>query len=118
MHSKTATHQPKRKFPTLSNDQAQTLASHLRRKIKGEVRFDPGSRALYATDGSNYRQVPLGVVIPRDAPDVIETAKLCHKYGAPIISRGCATSLAGQCCNVAVIIDYSKYMNKILEIDP
>jgi FAD/FMN-containing dehydrogenase/Fe-S oxidoreductase len=118
MHSKTATHQPERKFPTLSNDQAQSLASHLRRKIKGEVRFDSGSRALYSTDGSNYRQVPIGVVIPRDAEDVIETARLCHKYGAPITSRGCATSLAGQCCNVAVIIDYSKYMNKILEIDP
>src|SRR5436190_11464886 len=88
-----------RRFPTITNDQAQSLASHLKRKIKGEVRFDPGSRALYATDGSNYRQVPIGVVIPRDAEDVIETARLCHKYGAPITSRGCATSLAGQCCN-------------------
>lgn len=118
MNSQTALHQPRRTFPTISNDQAQSLASHLQRKIKGEVRFDPGSRALYATDGSNYRQVPIGVVIPRDAEDVIETARLCYEYGAPITSRGCATSLAGQCCNVAVIIDYSKYMNKILEIDP
>jgi FAD/FMN-containing dehydrogenase/Fe-S oxidoreductase len=105
-------------FTKISESQAHALARHLERKIKGEVRFDGGSRALYATDGSNYRQVPLGVVIPKDAEDVMETAALCRKFDAPITSRGCATSLAGQCCNVAVIIDYSKYMNKILEIDP
>src|SRR3954462_13695673 len=118
MHSKTATHQPKRKFPTLSNDQAQTLASHLRRKIKGEVRFDPGSRALYATDGSNYRQVPIGVVVPRDAEDVIEAVALARKFDAPITCRGGGTSLAGQCCNVAVVLDFSKYMHALLELDP
>src|SRR5438105_15817487 len=97
---------------------AEALGGRLRRKIKGEVRFDRGSRALYATDGSNYRQVPIGIVIPRDEEDVIETVALCREFGAPITSRGCGTSLAGQCCNVAVIIDYSKYMNRIVEIDP
>jgi FAD/FMN-containing dehydrogenase/Fe-S oxidoreductase len=89
----------------------------LRRNIRGEVRFDDGSRALYSTDASNYRQIPLGVVVPRDADDVVATINACRETGAPITSRGGGTSLAGQSCNVAVIIDYSKYMNKILEID-
>src|SRR5579885_1454745 len=89
----------------------------LARVVEGEVRFDVGSRALYATDGSNYRQVPIGVVIPRHAEDVIETLALCRKYGAPVLGRGGGTSLAGQCCNVAVVIDFTKYMHHILEID-
>src|SRR5437667_6559394 len=101
-------------FPTVD---ALALAGRLRRKIKGEVRFDDGSRALYATDGSNYRQVPIGVVIPRDVEDVWETIAACRHFGAPILSRGGGTSLAGQCCNVAVVIDFSKYMNRVLEID-
>ena len=86
-------------------------------RIEGEVRFDPGSLALYATDGSNYRQTPLGVVIPRTKQDLVETIRICHEYGAPITSRGCGTSLAGQCCNTAVIIDNSKYYNQVLDID-
>lgn len=94
------------------------LAAALRSRIEGEVRFDDGSRALYATDGSNYRQVPIGVVLPKHADDVVETVALCRRYHAPILGRGGGTSLAGQCCNVAVVIDMSKYMNKILEIDP
>jgi FAD/FMN-containing dehydrogenase/Fe-S oxidoreductase len=97
---------------------AEALAARLRRKIRGEVRFDPGSRALYATDGSNYRQVPIGVVIPRDAEDVIETVALCRQFGAPILGRGGGTSLAGQCCNAAVIMDFSKYMNRLVELNP
>ena len=101
-------------FPTVD---ALALAGRLRRKIKGEVRFDDGSRALYATDGSNYRQVPIGMVIPRDVEDVWETIAACRHFGAPILSRGGGTSLAGQCCNVAVVIDFSKYMNRVLEID-
>src|SRR5947207_10957757 len=97
---------------------AEALAHRLKRKLKGEVRFDEGFRALYATDGSNYRQTPIGVVRPRNEEDVLETVALCRQFGAPITSRGCGTSLAGQCCNVAVIIDFSKYLNRILEIDP
>src|ERR1051325_1688811 len=93
------------------------LARRLNKKIKGEVRFDDAFRALYATDASNYRQTPIGVVRPRDAEDVIETVALCRQFGAPITSRGCATSLAGQCCNTAVIIDYSKFMNHVVDID-
>src|SRR5256885_7003010 len=97
--------------------QANYLANELRRTTRGEVRFDTASRALYATDSSNYRQVPIGVVIPRDKDDVIATVELCRKFGAPITCRGGGTSLAGQCCNVAVIIDFTKYMNRVLEID-
>src|ERR1700733_3774748 len=94
------------------------LASALTRAVRGEVRFDNGSRALYATDGSNYRQAPIGVVIPRDSNDVVATISLAREYGAPILCRGGGTSLAGQCCNIAVILDFSKYMNNIIEIDP
>jgi FAD/FMN-containing dehydrogenase/Fe-S oxidoreductase len=94
------------------------LADALRRQVRGEVRFDDGSRALYATDGSNYRQVPIGVVLPRDADDVLATVSIAQQYGAPILCRGGGTSLAGQCCNVAVVLDFSKYMAAILEIDP
>ncbi|MGH9691143.1 MAG: FAD-binding and (Fe-S)-binding domain-containing protein [Candidatus Acidiferrales bacterium] len=86
--------------------------------MKGEVRFDRGSRALYATDGSNYRQIPIGLVLPRDAEDVIAAVAACEELGAPILARGGGTSLAGQCCNVAVILDFSKYMNRILDLDP
>jgi FAD/FMN-containing dehydrogenase/Fe-S oxidoreductase len=93
------------------------LGQALARKIKGEVRFDKGARALYATDASNYRQVPIGVVIPRDAADVVATVALCREYGAPIVARGGGTSLAGQGCNVAVLVDFSKYMHGIVSID-
>jgi FAD/FMN-containing dehydrogenase/Fe-S oxidoreductase len=94
------------------------LAEALRLQIRGEVRFDRSARALYATDGSNYRQVPIGVVIPRDNDDVIASVALCREFNAPLLCRGGGTSLAGQCCNVAVVLDFSKYMAKILEIDP
>ena len=94
------------------------LERALRREIRGDVRFDDGSRALYATDGSNYRQVPIGVVLPRGVDDVIAAITLCREFDAPLLSRGGGTSLAGQCCNVAVILDFSKYMTGIISIDP
>lgn len=97
---------------------AEALAADLRQRIRGEVRFDDGSRALYATDASNYRQVPIGVVIPRTIEDVIETVAAARRFGAPILPRGGGTSLAGQCCNVAVVMDFSKYLHHILELDP
>jgi FAD/FMN-containing dehydrogenase/Fe-S oxidoreductase len=93
------------------------LEAALKRVVRGEVRFDAGSRALYASDSSNYRQVPIGVVVPRDRDDVLETLALCRRFGAPILGRGAGTSLAGQCCNVAVVLDTSKYFNRVLEID-
>ena len=101
-----------------ANVDAVALADALRRHVRGEVRFDDGSRALYAVDGSSYRQVPIGVVVPRDVDDVIAAISLSREYGAPILCRGGGTSLAGQCCNVAVVLDFSKYMAEIIEIDP
>ena len=100
------------------NVDAAALAAELERELRGEVRFDDGSRALYATDASNYRQVPIGVVIPRDANDVVAAVALARKHGAPILGRGAGTSLAGQCCNVAVVLDMSKYMHRIAEMNP
>jgi FAD/FMN-containing dehydrogenase/Fe-S oxidoreductase len=97
---------------------AAGLESVLRRNLGGEVRFDSGSRALYATDGSNYRQVPIGVILPRDADDVAAAIAIARQFNAPILCRGGGTSLAGQCCNVALVLDFSKYMADILEIDP
>ncbi len=96
---------------------AAELIERLKREIAGEVRFDHGSRAAYSTDGSNYRQIPIGVVIPKTVDDVLATIAACQQFDAPITSRGGGTSLAGQCCNVAVVIDYSKYMHHVLEID-
>jgi FAD/FMN-containing dehydrogenase/Fe-S oxidoreductase len=97
---------------------AAGLAEALRSRLRGEVRFDQSARALYATDGSNYRQVPIGVVLPHDTDDVLAAISACREFGAPLLCRGGGTSLAGQCCNVAVILDFSKYMSRILEIDP
>jgi FAD/FMN-containing dehydrogenase/Fe-S oxidoreductase len=96
---------------------ASALASELAACIRGEVRFDAASRALYATDASNYRHIPIGLVIPRDEQDVIAAVALCRKHNAPILTRGAGTSLAGQACNAAVILDFSKYMNAIGEVD-
>jgi FAD/FMN-containing dehydrogenase/Fe-S oxidoreductase len=109
--------QPARHWRDVEVD-ARALAADLRRRIHGEVRFDDGSRALYSTDASNYRQVPIGVVVPRSVEDVVETVATCRRHGAPFLSRGGGTSLAGQCTNVAVVTDFSKYMHHVLEIDP
>lgn len=94
------------------------LAAQLARRITGEVRFDTGACAAYAADASNYRQIPIGVVIPRTVEDIVETLDLCREYGVPILPRGGGTSQNGQCVNVAVVIDTSKYLNRVLEIDP
>ncbi|GAA0553074.1 FAD-binding and (Fe-S)-binding domain-containing protein [Chitinophaga japonensis] len=96
---------------------AAGLEQWLKERIKGEVRFDDGSKALYATDASNYRQVPVGVVLPQDEEDIVHTIAACRRFNAPVLNRGGGTSLAGQCCNVAVVIDQSKYYNKVLQVD-
>lgn len=102
---------------SFSREIVKELEAQLRQRIRGEVRFDNGSRALYATDGSNYRQTPIGLVIPQDKDDVEATVAVCRLFDAPILSRGCGTSLAGQCCNVAVVMDFSKYLHHVLKID-
>jgi FAD/FMN-containing dehydrogenase/Fe-S oxidoreductase len=86
--------------------------------VEGEVRFTDGARALYANDASVYRQVPLGVVLPKSDRDVIATVAACREHGAPIVARGCGTGLAGQTVNEGVLIDFSKYMHELLELDP
>ena len=113
-------------FPVLNNTyhphesfaDTQQLEQKLKAVIRGEVRFDPASRALYTVDASNYRQVPIGLVVPRDAEDVKAAVAACREFGAPILARGGGTSLSGQCCNVAVVLDFSKYMRSIEWLDP
>src|SRR5690349_7951854 len=109
------------KSPTISRKRLDAsafgdtgLQVELSRRVQGEVRFDSTSRAIYATDASNYRQVPIGVVIPRSQQDVVETVSVCRQFSTPILSRGGGTSLAGQCCNAAIVIDWSKYLNQIV----
>ena len=93
------------------------LEQDLRKTVSGEVRFDPYSRALYSTDASIYQIEPLGVVIPRNKEDVIATVEMAHRYGVPILPRGGGTGLAGQTVGRAIVIDMSKYMNHLLEIN-
>ncbi len=103
--------------PAQTGADMDRLAAALRKTVRGEVRFTAGDRALYSTDASNYRQIPIGVVIPRDADDVVAAIGVCRESGAPIVARGGATDLAGSTCNAAVVLDMSKYMNHVLEID-
>ncbi|HVX95663.1 MAG TPA: FAD-linked oxidase C-terminal domain-containing protein [Polyangia bacterium] len=114
---RTSSARARRREPVPASVDAKALAAELEAKLDGEVRFDDGSRALYATDGSNYRQLPIGVVIPRHKVDVMTTVEVCAAHGAPLLSRGGGTSLAGQCCNVAVVMDMSKYFHGVLELD-
>src|SRR5206468_12046569 len=97
---------------------AAGLARALRRALEGEVLFDAKNRALFATDASNYRYLPIGVVRPRSIEDVVRTVRLCREHGAPILSRGGGTSLAGQTTNVAVVIDWTRHLGGVLSIDP
>jgi FAD/FMN-containing dehydrogenase/Fe-S oxidoreductase len=99
-------------------ERVSSLEAALRATVEGEVRFSYGDRVLYAATGSNYRQMPIGVVLPRTTDDVIATVRACREHEAPITSRGGGTSLAGQAVNVAVVIDFSKYLNRVLEVDP
>jgi FAD/FMN-containing dehydrogenase/Fe-S oxidoreductase len=95
----------------------RALEAALRAEVDGEVRFDAGTRALYATDASNFRQPPIGVVIPRSIDAVVATHEVCRRFDAPILPRGCGTSLSGETVNYAVVVDFSKYLDRILEID-
>jgi FAD/FMN-containing dehydrogenase/Fe-S oxidoreductase len=93
------------------------LEMALRKAVRGEVRFDAGTRAAYATDSSNYRQVPLGVIFPIDHDDVAAALSVCRDHNSPVLGRGAGTSLAGQGCNVAVVFDFTRHMNRVIEID-
>lgn len=99
------------------SDATRSLERDLRAAVRGDVHFDDGHRAIYSTDAANYRQVPIAVILPRDAADAQAAIAVCHRHGAPVTPRGGGTSLSGASCNHAVIFDYSKYMHRILEID-
>ncbi|HMK97482.1 MAG TPA: FAD-binding and (Fe-S)-binding domain-containing protein, partial [Acidimicrobiales bacterium] len=101
----------------LGERQREALGRALSAAVKGEVRFDTTNRAAYSTDSSNYRQVPLGVVFPLDHEDVREVARIAAEAGAALLARGAGTSLAGQCCNEAVVVDMSRHMRQISAID-
>ncbi len=102
---------------TIAPSLATEFTARLRAATGAEVRFDDASRALYASDLSHYRQVPLGVVIPKTIDDVVATVALCREYGMPIFGRGAGTSLSGQTCNVGVVLDFSKYLHHVLELN-
>jgi len=93
------------------------LERDLRDRVDGEVRFDAGTRAAYSTDASNFRQVPIGVVVPRSVEAAVDAVGVCREHGAPLLSRGGGTSLAGQCTNTAVVIDWAKYCHRLLSVD-
>ena len=93
------------------------LQEELIRSIQGEVRFDEISRQMYSTDGSIYSILPIGVTIPSNSDDVSAIIEICNKNNVAILPRGGGTSLSGQTVNSAVVIDFSKYMNKIIEIN-
>src|SRR4051794_3133039 len=93
------------------------LERDLREAVDGEVRFDAGTLGAYSTDASNYRQVPLGVVVPRTPDAAAAAVRVAARHRAPILSRGGGTSLAGECTNTAVVIDWSKYCHEIESVD-
>ena len=95
----------------------QALISALERELSGEVRFDRASRILYSTDASMYQIEPVGVVLPRHRQDVLRVIRLAGEFGVPVLPRGGGTALAGQCVGPAVIMDLSKYMNQVLELN-
>lgn len=94
------------------------LQRELRDHVDAEVRFDRGSIGAYTTDGSNYRQVPLGVVVPRSIDAGAAAVGMCARFGVPVLSRGGGTSLGGQCTNAAVVIDWTKYCARLVSADP
>ncbi|MFT3837869.1 MAG: FAD-binding and (Fe-S)-binding domain-containing protein [Myxococcaceae bacterium] len=94
------------------------LHRELAHHVRGEVRFDLGYRAMYATGPSNYRQLPHGVICPRDVVDVLTALAICREHAAPVLSRGGGTGLAGQTCNEAVVFDFSKFVRGVRKLDP
>jgi FAD/FMN-containing dehydrogenase/Fe-S oxidoreductase len=89
----------------------------LRSVVRGEVRFSEGDRGMYASDAGNYRMVPLGVVVPRDADDVIAATAVCRRRAVPVFARGGGTGIPGQTVNNGLLFDFSKYMDRIVDID-
>ncbi len=97
---------------------AVELEAALSRAVQGEVRFDSYSRHLFATDASMYAIEPIGVVFPRDPDDVTAVVETAKEFGVPVLPRGGGTSLAGQTEAHAIVLDFSRHMNRVLELDP
>ena len=97
--------------------EGEELARELRKHVSGEVRFDPYSRVLYSTDASIYQMEPVGVVIPRSVEDVLAVMDIASKNRVPVLPRCGGTSLAGQAVNHAIVMDFSKYMDRVLEVN-
>src|SRR6266705_3051872 len=95
----------------------QAIAAELKKRVEGEVRFDRYSRLLYSTDASMYEIEPIGVVIPRHKGDVQAAIEVANRFGVPILPRGGGTALAGQTVGHAIVLDFSKYMNRVLEVN-
>jgi FAD/FMN-containing dehydrogenase len=106
------------KMAITNHNQWGTLASNLSDALGTAVRFDDGHRAVYASDASNYRQVPIGVVVPKSLDDFAAGIAICHRHGAPVLMRGGGTSMSGQTVNHAVVFDLSAFCDRILELDP
>jgi len=94
------------------------LAADLGRAVRGRVRFDAGTRAMYSADASNYRRVPIGVVTPVDTDDVEAAVAVCRTHGVPVLPRGAGTSIAGQAVNTAVVLDLTTHLNQVVSLDP
>jgi FAD/FMN-containing dehydrogenase/Fe-S oxidoreductase len=107
-----------RRPPETTKLDVERLRRALTESVDGEVRFDAGTRGTYSTDASNFRQVPIGVVVPRSIDAAVAAVGVCREFGAPVLSRGGGTSLAGQCTNTAVVLDWTKYLNRIESVDP
>ncbi|MEV7956016.1 FAD-binding and (Fe-S)-binding domain-containing protein [Streptomyces sp. NPDC088252] len=93
------------------------LAQALRSAVRGEVDFGPTARALTTMDASNYRRVPLGVVAPRDADDVAAALAVCRAHAVPVVPRGGGTSIAGQSTGTGVVLDLTRHLRRIVELD-
>ena len=101
----------------VSESDTREMVEDLRGLVSGEVRFDKMSRALYSTDASIYEIEPVGVVMPRAAEDVIAVVETANKYGVSVLPRGGGTSLGGQTVGHSIVMDFSKYMNDIIEVN-
>ena len=95
----------------------ERLRADLEAAVDGEIRFDAGSLGAYSTDGSNYRQVPIAAVVPRTVDAGEQAVRVCREHDVPLLSRGGGTSLGGQCCNTAVVLDWSKYCDRLISVD-
>ena len=94
------------------------FVNELSKGFKGSIRLDHASRILYSTDASIYQIEPLGIVIPKTQEDLIASVELAAKYKIPILPRGSGSSLAGQAIGEALILDCSRWLDKVVEIDP